>query len=136
MTTYNEKALKAAGQKLMEKIPHLYWIACATHYSDLCLEVIICISPINIRSINKLKKKKNCPFIAIHKKIHNLYMVNTICLTITHYLKVVKGILSTILLPSIFEYIWPIYKWLSSTTPPIINELPRPLLSTIKWWIF
>ncbi|KAF1879810.1 hypothetical protein Lal_00039682 [Lupinus albus] len=40
IVTDNERALKVAGQKLMEKIPHLYWFACSTHYLDLCLEDI------------------------------------------------------------------------------------------------
>ncbi|XP_029128921.1 uncharacterized protein LOC109806898 [Cajanus cajan] len=40
VVTDNEKALKAAGQKLMEKRQHLYWTACAAHCLDLCLEDI------------------------------------------------------------------------------------------------
>ncbi|XP_058781701.1 uncharacterized protein LOC131655917 [Vicia villosa] len=40
VVTDNEAALKAAGQKLMEKRPHLYWSSCAAHCLDLCLEDI------------------------------------------------------------------------------------------------
>lgn len=40
VVTDNEKALKAAGLKLMEKRPHLFWSACAAHCLDLCLEDI------------------------------------------------------------------------------------------------
>jgi hypothetical protein len=40
VVTDNEKALKKAGQKLMEKRPHLFWSACAAHSLDLCLEDI------------------------------------------------------------------------------------------------
>ncbi|KAF1883414.1 hypothetical protein Lal_00042171 [Lupinus albus] len=36
----NEKSIKAIGQKLMEKRPHLYWSACSAHCLDLCLEDI------------------------------------------------------------------------------------------------
>ncbi|KAI8559907.1 hypothetical protein RHMOL_Rhmol04G0212400 [Rhododendron molle] len=38
--TDNEAAMKAAGKKLMEKRPHLYWTACAAHCIDLILEDI------------------------------------------------------------------------------------------------
>ncbi|KAF7146230.1 hypothetical protein RHSIM_Rhsim04G0084200 [Rhododendron simsii] len=38
--TDNEVAMKAAGKKLMEKRPHLYWTACAAHCIDLILEDI------------------------------------------------------------------------------------------------
>ncbi|KAI5429081.1 hypothetical protein KIW84_033901 [Lathyrus oleraceus] len=40
VVTDNEAALKAVGQKLMEKRPHLYWSSCATHCLYLCLEDI------------------------------------------------------------------------------------------------
>jgi hypothetical protein len=40
VVTDNEAALKAAGHKLMEKRPHLYWSSCAAHCLDLCLEDI------------------------------------------------------------------------------------------------
>ncbi|XP_057443806.1 uncharacterized protein LOC130735955 [Lotus japonicus] len=40
VVTDNEATLKAAGHKLMEKRPHLYWSACAAHCLDLCLEDI------------------------------------------------------------------------------------------------
>ncbi|CAJ2641675.1 unnamed protein product [Trifolium pratense] len=36
----NEESLKAAGLKLMEKRPTLYWSPCAAHCLDLCLEDI------------------------------------------------------------------------------------------------
>ncbi|XP_058209973.1 uncharacterized protein LOC131323277 isoform X1 [Rhododendron vialii] len=38
--TDNEAAMKAAGKKLMEKRPHLYWTACTAHCIDLILEDI------------------------------------------------------------------------------------------------
>ncbi|XP_050916609.1 uncharacterized protein LOC127131733 [Lathyrus oleraceus] len=40
VVTDNEVTLKAVGQKLMEKRPHLYLSSCATHCLDLCLEDI------------------------------------------------------------------------------------------------
>jgi hypothetical protein len=40
IVTDNEAALKAAGLKLMEKRPTLYWSPCAAHCLDLCLEDI------------------------------------------------------------------------------------------------
>lgn len=40
IVTDNEAAMKAAGKKLMEKRPHLYWTACAAHCIDLILEDI------------------------------------------------------------------------------------------------
>ncbi|CAL0306258.1 unnamed protein product [Lupinus luteus] len=56
IVTYNEKAVKATGQKLMEKRPHLYWSACSAHCLDLCLEDI--------------GKKKN-----VHKSLEEARMV-------------------------------------------------------------
>lgn len=40
IVTDNEAAVKAAGKKLMEAYPHLYWTACAAHCLDLLLEDI------------------------------------------------------------------------------------------------
>ncbi|XP_058742252.1 uncharacterized protein LOC131614710 [Vicia villosa] len=40
VVTDNEAALKATGQKLIEKRPHLYWSSCAAHCLDPCLEDI------------------------------------------------------------------------------------------------
>ncbi|XP_019416377.1 PREDICTED: uncharacterized protein LOC109327662 [Lupinus angustifolius] len=40
IVTDNEKALKVASQKLMEKRSHLYWSACSANCLDLCLEDI------------------------------------------------------------------------------------------------
>lgn len=35
VNTDNERALKAAEKRLMDKIPHIYWSTFATHYLDL-----------------------------------------------------------------------------------------------------
>ena len=64
VVTDNEKALKAAGQKLMEKRPHLYWTACVAHCLDLCLEDI--------------GKKKNVKKILDEAKIVTSFIYNHI----------------------------------------------------------
>uniref|UniRef100_A0A803LRA4 DUF659 domain-containing protein n=1 Tax=Chenopodium quinoa TaxID=63459 RepID=A0A803LRA4_CHEQI len=40
IVTDNEASVKAAGKKLMDRFPHLYWTACTAHCLDLLLEDI------------------------------------------------------------------------------------------------
>ncbi|XVF31674.1 hypothetical protein REPUB_Repub17cG0011700 [Reevesia pubescens] len=40
IVTDNEATIKVAGKQLIVKRKHLYWISCAAHCLDLCLEDI------------------------------------------------------------------------------------------------
>ncbi|XP_058732564.1 uncharacterized protein LOC131604090 [Vicia villosa] len=71
VVTDNEAALKAAGQKLMEKRPHLYWSSCVAHCLDLFLEDI--------------EKKKN-----IHNLLSEAKMVSTFIYNHTYIVSLMK----------------------------------------------
>ncbi|MQL74712.1 hypothetical protein Taro_007087 [Colocasia esculenta] len=52
--TDNATTFKLAGQKLMEKREHLYWVPCSAHYIDLMLEDI-CEDPMVENVVNNAR---------------------------------------------------------------------------------
>jgi hypothetical protein len=69
IVTDNGANFKAAGRIFMDRIPYLFWIACAAHCLDLLLEDIEKIKEFNT-CINMTKKVPR--FIYKHVRIHNI----------------------------------------------------------------